>query len=39
VPWNFDKFIIDRLGNVTALAPHETPENFGPLLESLIGSN
>jgi glutathione peroxidase len=39
VPWNFDKFIIDRSGNIIALAPHETSESFGELLESLIGSN
>lgn len=37
VPWNFDKFIVDKSGNVTGLAPHETPETFGPFLTSLLG--
>jgi glutathione peroxidase len=37
IPWNFDKFIVDKSGNVTGLAPHETPETFGPFLESLLG--
>lgn len=38
VPWNFDKFIVNRGGDITALAPHETPETFEPFLKTMVGS-
>jgi glutathione peroxidase len=37
VPWNFDKFIVDRLGKIYGLSPDETSATFEPFIKSLIG--
>ena len=37
VPWNFDKFVIGRLGRITGLSPDETSDTFEPFIKSLLG--
>ena len=37
ITWNFEKFLLDREGNVVArLAPPVTPEDLRPQLEALL---
>jgi glutathione peroxidase-family protein len=37
VPWNFDKFVVGRLGRITGLSPDETSDTFEPFIKSLLG--
>ncbi len=36
ITWNFEKFLIDREGNVERFAPAKTPEELAPRIAELL---